>query len=65
MPLLKIALEFMCAGDAPCPIFSNTEIVQQPANFLNVTNAYVSNAKDVIKKSAGTFSYTAQAMPLT
>ena len=36
-----------------CPIFSNEEIVQQPADFLNLTNAYIANAVEAIKKATG------------
>ena len=39
--------------DVGCPIFSNDVIFQQPANFLNLTNAYISNAKAAITKAAG------------
>lgn len=39
--------------DVGCPVFSNEKIVQQPADFVNLTNAYISSATETIKKAAG------------
>ena len=39
-----------------CPVFSDDVIVQQPADFLNLTNQYVAHAKMAIEKATGIHS---------
>ena len=47
------------AGEVGCPIFANEDIFQQPADFLNLTNAYIANAVEAIKKATGWFCWVA------
>jgi len=37
---------------APCPLYNGTEIVQQPANLLTLSDQYGSAAADFVKSSA-------------
>jgi len=36
-----------------CPLFSDDVIVQQPADYLNLTNQYVAHAQMAISKAVG------------
>ena len=53
--MVRIFLTSLCLipGDVGCPVFSDETIVQQPADFLNLTNSYVYNAIQAIKKAKG------------
>lgn len=37
----------------PCPLFENSEIQQQPADFLTLTSTYANGATSFIKTKAG------------
>ena len=39
-------------GESPCPLFQNEKIVQQPADFLQLTENYVKGAESFIKTNA-------------
>ena len=39
-------------GESPCPLFQNDKIVQQPADFLQLTENYVKGAESFIKTNA-------------
>ena len=40
-------------GYVPCPLFENSEIHQQPADFLTLTSTYANAATSFIKTKAG------------
>ena len=40
----------------PCPLFENSEILQQPADFLKLTSAYVNAATSFIKTKTGEYT---------
>jgi arylsulfatase A len=40
-------------GETPCPVFENTDIVQQPADLLSLTATYIDAATSFIKTKAG------------
>ena len=44
-----------CIAYVPCPLFENSEILQQPADFLKLTSAYVNAATSFIKTKAGEY----------
>ena len=46
---------FTLAGpsDAPCPLYENTTIIEQPASFLTLHDKYVSAATSFIKDQSG------------
>ena len=44
-------------GDTPCPLFENDEIIQQPADFLTLSETYSTAATSYIHHMAGTFMY--------
>ncbi|CAI8012829.1 Arylsulfatase A, partial [Geodia barretti] len=39
--------------ETPCPVFNNTDIVQQPADLLSLTATYINAATSFIKTKAG------------
>lgn len=41
-------------GDTPCPLYNDEKIMQQPADFLTLTQNYASFATSFIQTSAGT-----------
>ncbi len=43
----------MYAGTTPCALFKNEKIVQQPADFLQLTENYVKGAESFIKTASG------------
>jgi arylsulfatase A len=40
-------------GDTPCPLFENTRIIKQPADFTTLTANYTNAATSFIQKNAG------------
>ena len=41
-------------GDTPCPLFENNTIIQQPVNFLTLSQTYSTAATGYIRQMAGT-----------
>ena len=44
-------------GDTPCPLFENDKIIQQPADFLTLSQQYSTAATSYIHQMAGMFVY--------
>ena len=43
-------------GDTPCPLFENDKIIQQPADFLTLSQTYSTAATGYIHQMAGTYA---------
>ena len=47
-----------------CPVFSNSTIIEQPANFLTLHEGYTNSATSFIKQQSGKCHYCLQWMSL-
>jgi len=45
------------AGTTPCPLYQDNTIVQQPANFLALSETYSTAATNFIHEMAGMYVY--------
>ena len=49
-------VECIVTGDTPCPLFQDEEIIQQPADFLTLAEAYSTAATGFIHQMAGMYA---------
>ena len=59
MPVIEMSCVIICIwlliADTPCPLYENDKIIQQPADFLTLSESYSSAATGFIHQMTGTY----------